>query len=210
MRRHEPPAPGTVLDLPLSPAPGDVAQVRVLAAARRDLLAAPDPAPTLRLFADAVLVEVSFRGRELLPGAWVDDSLGTLERRPRPSPVDPARIRFPAVVLGEGRGSVLAWGETSWPLPLDGSVQVPESCRPGVHRAAELRRLALTALGRRAEVALTRWREEQFDVPWHDVRLVPHAAWWFDIAQVPHEMRYADAARSQGRPPERFLLPPGT
>lgn len=206
MRRPPLPPAGTVLDLPLSDRGGDEAQVRVLAVARRDLLAAPDVAPVLDLFADALLVEVTHHGRDVLPGAWVDESVLSLPARTRPVAVDASRIRFPAVVLDEGHGSVLAWGETLWPLPLDGSVRVPASCRPGVHRVPALRRLVLTALGRGREVALTRWHEEGFDVPWHDVRLVPHAVWWFDVAQVPRHMRYADAARAQGRPVERFTL----
>ncbi|MFC0674799.1 hypothetical protein [Brachybacterium hainanense] len=200
-----PPLPGTVLDLSLSDAPGDTAQVRVLAGTRRDLLTVPDPTPVLRFFLDAALVEVTVRGRDVIPGAWVDESLAMLDARPHRAPVDPLGLRFPAVVLGEGSDSMLAWGETSWPLPLDGSVRVPDSCRPGVHRVPELRRLTLSALGRGDEVALTRWHQEGFEVPWHDVRLVPHAQWWFDIAQVPRTMRYADAARAQGRPLERFL-----
>src|SRR5699024_11198195 len=55
----------------------------------------------------------------------------------------------------------------------------------------------LVALGRRDEVALTLWRQDGFEVPWHDVRLIPRAAWWFEIAQVPPGTRYADAEAAQ-------------
>ena len=54
------------------------------------------------------------------------------------------------------------------------------------------------AAGRRQEVALTLWRDPGFEVPWQDVRLVPHARWWFEMADVPPTATYADAARLQG------------
>lgn len=121
------------------------------------------------------------------------------------APVRGSDLRLPAALLGTGSEAVLAWGETRWRLQLDSAIAVPDSCRPGLHSAAQLRRLALVALGRREQVALTLWQDPSWDVPWHDVRLVPRAADWFSIAGVPSGLRYADAARAQGVPVERLL-----
>lgn len=201
------PERGTCLRLPLTDAPGDAAELRVLADVDRDL--APH-APTdrrwpLSLLPGACLVEVSLGSRLVLPGAWVrSGDVGTLPVTGRRR-VRVEDLRMPAVVLGEGSEAVLAWGETVWPLPFDDSVAIPAVCRPDVHSLARLRRLALIALGRQEDVALTLWRDPSFEVPWHDVRLVRRARWWFAMAQVPSGMRYADAARAQGLDVGRFL-----
>lgn len=208
------PAPerGAVLRLPLTAAPGDEAQVRILADLRRDVAPHIDPsrADPLRAVAGGVLVEVHAGGRMVLPGTWASrEALEVLEPAPGPRPrLRAADLRMPAVVLGDGPAAVLAWGETIWPLPFDGSASVPASCRPAVHGRADLRRLVLAALGRIDEVGLTLWSAPGFEVPWHDVRLVPRARWWFAIAQVPAGMRYADAARAQGVDVERLLDAP--
>ena len=56
----------------------------------------------------------------------------------------------------------------------------------------------LVALGRRSEIALTLWQAPDLEIPWHDVRLLPHAQRWFELAGVPPGTRYADAERIQG------------
>lgn len=201
------PAPGTVLRLPLTASGGDDAQVRVLADLDRDLAphARTDRRWPLSVLGSAVLVDVVVDGRTVLPGAWVEHrALADLERL-RAERLRPEDLRMPAVVLGEGSEAVLAWGETIWPLPFDASVRIPATCRPGIHSLAELRRLALTAAGRRSVVGLTLWRAPGFAVPWHDVRLDERARWWFEMAQVPPGMRYAGAADTQGVPVRRFL-----
>ncbi|MCS6710613.1 hypothetical protein JSY14_00720 [Brachybacterium sp. EF45031] len=200
------PPVGAVLRLPLTHHADDHAEVRVLVDLRRlpvDL--PPAPVDLFGLMPGGMLVDVRVRGRVVIPGAWADGaSLAALEVTGEHA-VRPADLRLPAVVLETPRGRALAWGETLWPLPLAADVLIPDSCRPGVHSAAELRRLAMVAAGRTAELGLTLWQSRDFDVPWHDVRLVPRAAWWFDLAQVPPGMRYADAAASQQVPVTRLL-----
>lgn len=198
------PQPGTCALLPLSDDPEDVARVRLLAVPSRDLLeggALPGP---LAPFAGSHLVDVSVGGRLVLPGAWVEPAV---MRQLEPAPSAQVRdkdLRPPAVVLGTGSRAFLAWGATLWPLPFDDSVAIPEQCRPLPHSAAMLRRLILVALGRRDEIGLTLWHDPEFIVPWHDVRLVPHAAWWFEVAQVPSGMRYRDALAHQRRQSPRY------
>jgi hypothetical protein len=198
---------GQVLALPLTQDDGDAAQVRVLLdlreLARRDSVAAEH----LAAFGDGVLVEVRAGGRLVLPGAWAERSVLGLAPAGPSQRVREADLRMPAAVVGGTGRTALAWGETRWPLPLDATVAIPSSCRPGPHSLPELRRLALHAAGRRREIALTLWQDPGFDVPWRDVRLVPHASWWFEIAQVPPGMRYADAAAAQGLEVERLLAP---
>lgn len=191
-------SPGTTVALPLTQDPHDEAMIRLLAVPRRDLVRAGSLAAPLQPFADALLVEVSVGGRVVMPGAWVEPAV---LQQGRPSPrtqVVPQDLRFPAVVAGSGSSAALHWGETVWPLPFDDTVAVPSACRAGIHSAAQLRRLALVAAGRRNDVALTLWRDPAFEVPWHDVRLVPHARWWFEMADVPPTATYRDAARLQG------------
>ncbi len=200
------PLPGSLFTLPLTERTGDAATLRVLADAERDLAphALPERPWPLEPVRDGVLVDVSVGGRPVLPGAWVarhglDRATGMGRERVRPTD-----LRMPAHVLGEGSNSVLAWGETLWPLPFDDSVAIPASCRPGVHSLSELRRLVLVVLERRADIGLTLWQDPALEVPWHDVRLVPRARWWFEMAQVPVGMRYAEAARAQGVGLERL------
>lgn len=200
------PLPGTLFALRLTDRTGDAATLRVLADAERDLAphAAADRPWPLEPVRDGVLVDVSVGGRAVLPGAWVtrhglDRATGMGRERVRPTD-----LRMPAYVLGEGSGSVLAWGETVWPLPFDDSVAIPAACRPGVHSLSELRRLVLVALDRRADIGLTLWQDPALEVPWQDVRIVPRARWWFEMAQVPTGMRYAEAARAQGVELERL------
>ncbi|PWH05752.1 hypothetical protein DEO23_11140 [Brachybacterium endophyticum] len=196
---------GDVLRLPLTAREGDAAEVRVLLDLRelrgRDQAAAEH----LSVLGEGVLVEVRVGGRLLLPGAWTERSLLDLAADGQHRPVRAGDLRLPAVVLGGTGRTTLAWGETRWPLQLDASVAIPASCRPSPHSLPELRRLVLHASGRRAEIALTLWQDPRFDVPWHDVRLVPRASWWFEIAQVPEGMRYADAAASQDVRVDRLL-----
>lgn len=192
------PTPGTTVALPLGTPRGDQALIRLLAVPRRDLTRAGGLAVPLQPFANALLVEVSVGGRVVLPGAWVEPAV-LQHGQPAPrSQVVPQDLRFPAVVAGNGASAALHWGETIWPLPFDDTVAIPAACRAGTHSAAQLRRLALVAAGRRQEVALTLWRDPGFEVPWQDVRLVPHARWWFEMADVPATATYADAARLQG------------
>lgn len=198
---------GACYELALTGRPGDRAEIRVLLDVCRDLEpgVARDRPWALLPVRGAVLVEVSAGGRVVLPGAWAEP--GDLAALPAIGhrPVTVADLRMPAFVLGFGSGAVLAWGETVWELPFDDSLAIPEACRPAVHSAAALRRLALVALDRRADVGLTLWNDPAFEVPWRDVRLVPRAKWWFDMAQVPASMRYADAARARGIDLERAL-----
>lgn len=201
------PRTGAVLELALGGDPGDVAELHVVADVERDLRPheLPGRRGALDPWSGAALVTVSIGGRVLLPGAAVraDDltRLRVLAHRP-PQPED---LRLPAVILGPADAAVLAWGETRWPLPLDGRLEIPAALRPGVHALAQLRRLVLVAQGRTEELGLTLWRRADFEVPWHDVRLAPRARWWFQLAQVPDAMGYADAAASQEVPIARFL-----
>lgn len=197
--------PGDELALPLAPREGDDARVRVLLDMRTLATNAPDAAEHLAVFGDGVLVEVRVRDRLVLPGVWAERSVLELAPTGRHETVLAEDLRLPAAVVGGTGRTSLAWGETRWPLPLDATVAIPSSCRPGPHSLPELRRLALHAAGRRAEIALTLWQDPGFDVPWRDVRLVPHATWWFEIAQVPPGTRYADAAAHQGVDVERLL-----
>lgn len=201
------PSAGTVVEVPLSSRPGDTAEVHVLADVDRDLRphAVPGRPGALDPWTGAALVTASAGGRVLLPGAFVraDDLVRARVAGHRAPHAED--LRMPAVVLGDADDAVLAWGETRWPLPLDGRLAIPAALRPGVHSLAQLRRLALVAQGRTEELGLTLWRRPGFEVPWHDVRLAPRARWWFELAQVPPGMRYADAARSQHVPIERFL-----
>lgn len=193
--------PGTRLQLGLTDRPGDEAELTVIVEAGtliRRRPSRPDGQDNpLRAVSGAVLVAASVEGRCVLPGAWAWpaelESLPRLGRRP----LRPADLRLPAVVLGEGDRAQLAWGETLWPLPFDGAVAIPAAARPGAHRRTELRRLVLAAAGRREDVGLTLWRSPDFEIPFHDVRLLPHARWWFDMAQVP-PLPYAEIAELQG------------
>lgn len=214
MRPAAPPLPGTRVAIPLTAdaapvgpgdddlrASADHAEVRVIAAPRRDLAHDRVLAPALQPVADALLVDVRVAGKLVLPGAWVQPEV--IERGTPLSPrtVRAEDLRPPAVVLGDGSQAVLAWGETVWPLGLDGNgptVAIPASARPDPHPLSRLRRLLLVATGRRERVGVTLWRQPDFEVPWQDVRLLRQAAWWFEIAQVPRGMRYAEAEAHQG------------
>lgn len=198
MRSTALPQPGTTVALPLTPAPQDVAEVRLLAVPRRDLTRGSRLAPPLERFAESYLVEVLVAGRVVLPGAWAEPAVIAQGREVARRQVVPTDLRFPAVVDGEGSTAALHWGETVWPLPFDDTVAIPPACRAGSHSAAQLRRLALVAAGRREDVGLTLWRDPGFDIPWKDVRLVPHARWWFEVADVAPTMTYRDALRAQG------------
>lgn len=205
------PRPGALFALPLTDRPGDGLTLRVLADLERDIApSAPAHGPwPLDAIGAGVLVEARAGTRVVLPGAWLAPGELGRARAMGIGDLDPRDVRLPAVVLGDGAGSVLAWGETVWPLPFEDAAApaIPAACRPRAHSLAELRRLALVALGRRADVGLTLWQDEAFEVPWADVRLVPRARWWFSLAQVPPEMTYADAARAQGLPLERWAVP---
>ncbi|MCG7309982.1 hypothetical protein [Brachybacterium sp. ACRRE] len=198
--------PGDVLALALTQHPGDEAHVRMLLDQRTLADRVPDAAEHLAVFGDGVLVEVRVGERLALPGVWVERSVLDLRPTGEREPVREEDLRLPAAVVGGTGQTSLAWGETRWPLPLDATVAIPSSCRPGPHSLPELRRLALHAAGRRAEIALTLWQDPGFDVPWRDVRLVPHASWWFEIAQIPPGTRYADAAARQGVEATRLLV----
>ncbi len=189
--------PGCCVTLPLTDTPGDSALVRLLAVPQRDLLRNGTlPAP-LAPFRDALLVEVTDGSRVLLPGAWVQTEVFThCEPAPRRR-WQLEDLRLPAVLWGDGTEAELHWGETVWPMPLQGGIRIPESCRARPHSTAMLRRLSLVAAGRRGDVGLTLWQQSDFDVPWQDVRLVPHAAWWFEIAQVPPTLCYREAVEYQ-------------
>lgn len=192
------PLPGTRVTFALSDRPGDLAVVRVLAAPRRDMARAGRHGAPLQPFLGSLLVDVSAHGRTLLPGAWVQPEV--LERGTpiAPATVSAADLRPPAVIVGSAESAELHWGETVWPLDLGGVVAIPAAGRADPHPFSRLRRLTLVAAGRHAEIALTLWQAPDFEIPWHDVRLLPRAASWFELAQVPAGMRYADAERAQG------------
>lgn len=192
------PLPGTRVRIALTDQPADQAVVRVIAVPRRDLAHGGQLSPALAPFADALLVDVTLAGRTLLPGAWVQPEV--LERGApiAPIPVTAADLRPPAVIVGTTERAALCWGDTVWPLDLGGVVSIPDSSRAAPHPLSRLRRLALIAAGRRQEIGLTMWRDPGFEVPWHDVRMMPRAASWFELAQVPPGMRYADAELAQG------------
>lgn len=192
------PLPGTRVRISLTDHPGDQAVVRVIAAPRRDMTRGGRLSPALAPFADALLVDVSLAGRTLLPGAWVQHEVLDRGAPIAPIPVTAADLRPPAVIAGTPEHAALCWGETVWPLDLRGAVSIPVSSRADPHPLSRLRRLSLIAAGRREEIGLTMWRDPGFEVPWHDVRMVPRAAAWFELAQVPPGMRYADAERAQG------------
>ncbi|MGP5087302.1 hypothetical protein [Brachybacterium tyrofermentans] len=192
------PLPGTRVTIPLTDAPGDLAVVRVIAAPRRDMVHADRLGTPLQPFADSLLVDVSVGARLVLPGAWVQREV--LERG---TPIGPVRVgaadlRPPAVIAGDGEHAQLHWGETVWPLDLGGVVAIPATARASAHPLSRLRRLVLVAAGRRADIALTLWQDPGFEVPWHDVRLLPRAARWFELSGVPAGMRYSDAERAHG------------
>lgn len=193
-----PPLPGTRVRIALTDRPGDEATVRVLAAPRRDMAREGRLSPALAPFEDALLVDVSIGERLVLPGAWVEPEVLARGTAVAPVPVRAADLRPPAIILGTPARAALCWGETVWPLELGGVVAIPESARPSPHPFSRLRRLTLVAAGRRAEIGLTMWQAAGFEIPWHDVRLLPRAASWFELAQVPAGMRYADAEAAQG------------
>ncbi|MDN5687504.1 MAG: hypothetical protein L0G94_12665 [Brachybacterium sp.] len=192
------PLPGTRVTIPLTPREGDMAVVRVIAAPRRDMVRAGTLGDPLRPFADALLVDVAVDDRIVLPGAWVEPEVLRRGTALEPVPVAAGDLRPPAVIAGTPERAALHWGETVWPLELGGAVAIPSAGRAAPHPLARLRRLVLVALGRRGEIALTLWQAPDFEIPWHDVRLLPHAARWFELAQVPPGTRYADAERIQG------------
>lgn len=192
------PLPGTRVTIPLSADPLDRAIVRVLAAPRRDLTRHGALSAPLAPFSQALLVDVQVEGRMLLPGAWVLPEVIDRGQRIGPIPVSATDLRLPAVIAGDSDAAELHWGETVWPMDLGGVVAIPDAARADPHPLSRLRRLTLIAAGRREEIGLTMWREPDFEVPWHDVRLLPHATRWFELAQVPAGMRYADAERFQG------------
>ncbi|MGP5306359.1 hypothetical protein [Brachybacterium alimentarium] len=192
------PLPGTRAVFPLSDREGDVAVMRVLAAPRRDMARAGRLSRPLQPFADSLLIDVEVAGRIVLPGAWVrHDALARGTALP-PATVGAGDLRPPAVIVGTADAAQLHWGETVWPLDLGGVVAIPDVARAEPHPFSRLRRLTLVAAGRRADIALTLWQAPGFEIPWHDVRLLPRAARWFELAQVPAGMRYADAERAQG------------
>lgn len=193
----QPPAPGTQVAIALTARPGDHAIVRVVAAPHRDLADPGRAAHLLEPFTGALLVDVRVGERLVLPGAWVRREVVERGEPLPPRPVRSADLRPPAVIIGDGQDAALHWGLTTWPLALQVPLVIPAAARPDPHPTARLRRLVLVALGRRDEVALTLWRQDGFEVPWHDVRLIPRAAWWFEIAQVPPGTRYADAEVAQ-------------
>lgn len=194
--------PGTRVRIALHPGssdPVDHAEVRVVAVPRRDLVRNGGQLSTpLRPIAESLLVDVSVGGRTVIPGAWAQPEVMERGEPIAPRSVTTADLRPPAVIVGDGPEVAMHWGETVWPLRLDAALAIPSSARLSPHPLSRLRRLALVASGRREEVGLTMWRDPGFEVPWHDVRLLPHAAWWFEIAQVPAGMRYADAEAAQG------------
>lgn len=193
-----PPLPGTRVSIPLTDRPGDVAEVRVLAAPRRDMRHGGELSAPLRPFGEALLVDVAVGGRLVLPGAWVQGEVLTRGEPLPPAPVRAADLRPPAVIAGTPEAAELHWGETVWRLDLGGAVAIPDAARADPHPLSRLRRLALVASGRRDEIGLTLWRDPAFEVPWQDVRLLPRATSWFELAQVPPGMRYADAEAAQG------------
>lgn len=192
------PLPGTRVTIPLTAREGDVAVVRVIAAPRRDMVRGGRLGEPLQPFAEALLVDVTVGGRLMLPGAWVEREVLERGTALEPVPVAAADLRPPAVIVGTPERAALHWGETTWPLDLGGAVAIPSAARPRSHPLSRLRRLVLVALGRRPEIALTLWQAADFEIPWHDVRLLPHAGRWFELAQVPPGTRYADAERIHG------------
>ncbi|MDN5899449.1 MAG: hypothetical protein L0H74_05215 [Brachybacterium sp.] len=192
------PLPGTRVRIALTDRPGDQAVVRVIAVPRRDMAHGDLLSPALAPFAEALLVDVSVAGTTLLPGAWVEREVIDRGAPIAPTPVTAADLRPPAVIAGSPDRAALCWGETVWPLDLGGVVAIPDSSRAGPHALSRLRRLVLVAAGRRSEIALTLWRDPEFEIPWQDVRMLPRAAAWFELAQVPPGTRYADAERAQG------------
>lgn len=192
------PLPGTRVTIPLTARAGDVAVVRLIAAPQRDMVRAGRLGEPLRPFADAHLVDVAVGGRLVLPGAWVEREVLQRGTALEPVPVAAADLRPPAVLVGTPEHAALHWGETVWPLDLGGAVAIPPAARARPHPLSRLRRLVLVALGRRPEIALTLWQAADFEIPWHDVRLLPHAGRWFELAQVPPGTRYADAERMHG------------
>lgn len=192
------PLPGTRVRITLTDRPGDEAVVRVIAVPQRDMTHGGRLSPALVPFAEALLVDVTVSGTTLLPGAWVEREVLDRGAPLSPVPVTAADLRPPAVIAGPTDQAALCWGETVWPLDLGGVVAIPEAARAAPHPLSRLRRLVLVALGRRAEIALTLWQAPDLEVPWHDVRLLPHAGRWFELAGVPPGMRYADAERIQG------------
>lgn len=198
LRRPQQPPPGTQVRIALTARPEDHAVVRVIAAPCRDLAGAEHAAHLLEPFTAALLVDVRVGDRLVLPGAWAQPEVIGRGERMDERPVHPTDLRPPAVITGDGPQAVLHWGLTTWPLALQAQLAIPAAARADPHPLARLRRLVLVALGRRDEVALTLWRRADFEVPWHDARLIPGAARWFEIAQVPAGMRYADAEIAQG------------
>lgn len=196
--RGRAPLPGTRVRIALTDRPGDEAVVRVIAVPQRDMTHGGGLSPALAPFADALLVDVSVAGTTVLPGAWVEHEVLTRGAPIAPVPVTAADLRPPAVITGTPERAALCWGETVWPLDLGGAVAIPDAARPGPHPLSRLRRLVLVALGRRSEIALTLWQAPDLEIPWHDVRLLPHAQRWFELAGVPPGTRYADAERIQG------------
>lgn len=192
------PLPGTRVRIAVTDRPGDEAVVRVIAAPLRDLTHGGRLSEALAPFAEALLVDVWVAGTIALPGAWVQREVLDRGTPIAPIPVTAADLRPPAVIAGTTERAALCWGETVWPLELGGVVAIPEAARAAPHPLSRLRRLVLVALGRRAEIALTLWQAPDFEVPWHDVRLLPHAGRWFELAGVPPGTRYADAERIQG------------
>jgi len=192
------PLPGTRVRIALTDRSGDDAVVRVIAAPRRDMAVHGCLSEALAPFADALLIDVTAGGRTVIPGAWVEPEVLDRGTPLAPVPVTAADLRPPAVIAGTPEHAALRWGETVWPLDLGGVVSIPTSARADPHPLSRLRRLALVASGRRAEIALTLWQAPDFEIPWHDVRLLPRAASWFQLAQVPPGMRYADAEAAQG------------
>lgn len=192
------PLPGTRVTIPLTDAPGDLAVVRVIVAPRRDMVRAGRLGTPLLPFADSLLVDVSVADRLVLRGAWVQREVLERGTSIAPARVGAADLRPPAVIAGDGERAQLQWGETVWPLDLGGVVAIPASARASAHPLSRLRRLVLVAAGRRADIALTLWQDPGFELPWHDVRLLPHAARWFELAGVPAGMRYSDAEQAHG------------
>jgi len=192
------PLPGTRVRIPLTDRVGDEGTVRVLAAPRRDMVRGGRLSPVLEPFADALLVDAWIGEKLVLPGAWVQTEVLERGTAISPVPVAAADLRPPAVIAGTPDRAALCWGETVWPLDLGGVVSIPMASRAAPHPLSRLRRLLMVAAGRRAEIALTLWRDPDFEIPWHDARLLPRAAAWFELAQVPTGMRYADAEAHQG------------
>lgn len=127
---------GTAVELPLGERPRDVAVARLLAVPPRDLLIDERLPPALHCVADARLVDVSIDGRRVLPGAWVEPRVLTQGRPVAGPAVTASDLRLPAVVLGEGRHAVLAWGgRRSGPFPSTTRSPSPSpAARTRIHR----------------------------------------------------------------------------